>query len=86
MEEQKGADPKIIVGVQMTSIGVILIILGLTVFILSILSITGVIATANPWTPNIKTNSISSNSLITLSGVGFAIGGVVLLKRAKKHV
>jgi threonine/homoserine/homoserine lactone efflux protein len=85
MEEQKGADPKIIVAVQMTSIGTILIILGLTVFILSMLSMAGLIATANPWTTNIKTNSIISNALITLIGVGFAIGGVVLLKRAKKQ-
>ncbi|UCF43407.1 MAG: hypothetical protein JSV99_00295 [Planctomycetota bacterium] len=85
MEEKKGADPKIIVAVQMTSIGVILIILGLAVFILSMLSITGLSATANPWTPNIKTCSIISNGVITLIGVGFAIGGVVRLKRAKKQ-
>ncbi|UCC22336.1 MAG: hypothetical protein JSW23_11230 [Planctomycetota bacterium] len=85
MEEQKGADPKVIVGVQMTSIGVILIILGLSVFILSILSMTGRFATTNPWTPNIKTCSIISNAVITLIGVGFAIGGVARLKQAKKQ-
>jgi hypothetical protein len=86
MEQQKGADPKIIVAVQMTSIGVILIILGLAVFILSMLSITGRFATANPWTPNIKTCLMISIAVITLVGVGFAIGGVALLKRAKKQV
>ncbi|MHC4913105.1 MAG: hypothetical protein ACYTE5_08895 [Planctomycetota bacterium] len=85
MEERKGADPKIIVAIQMTSIGIILIILGLTVFILSMLSMAGLSPTPNPWTPNIKTSSIISNSLITLIGVGFAIGGVVCLKRAKKQ-
>jgi hypothetical protein len=85
MEERKGADPKIIVGIQMTSIGIILIILGLTVFILSMLSMAGLSPTPNPWTPNIKTCLIISIGLITLIGACFAIGGVVRLKQAKKQ-
>ncbi len=85
MEERKGADPKIIVAVQMTSIGIILIILGLTVFILSMLSMAGLSPTPNPWTPYLKTCSIISNVGITLLGVAFAIGGVVRFKQAKKQ-
>ncbi len=80
MEEQKGANPKIIVATQMTSIGVILIILGITVFILSPLD-----PAINPrMTPFIRMCSIISNSSITLVGVAFAIGGLIRFKRAKK--
>jgi hypothetical protein len=85
MEERKGADPKIIVAVQMTSIGIILIILGLSVFILSMLSMAGLSPTPNPWTPYIKMCSMISNGGITLLGVAFAIGGVVRFKQAKKQ-
>jgi len=80
MEEKKGADPKLIVAVQMLSIGIILIILGVTVFILSPLD-----QMVNPrMTPYIRMCSIISNTGITLIGVAFAIGGVVRYKRAKK--
>ena len=85
MEEKKGADPKIIVAVQMTSIGVILIILGLTVFVLSILTMAGTAPTDNPWTPYIKICSVISNGGITILGIAFAIGGVARFKRAKKQ-
>ncbi len=85
MEEVKGADPKIIVAVQMTSIGVILIILGLAVFVLSMLSMSGAVPTDNAWTPYIKTCSVISNTGIILLGVAFAIGGVARFKRAKKQ-
>lgn len=85
MEERKGADPKIIVAVQMTSIGVILIILGLVVFVLSMLSMAGSVPTDNVWTPYIKMCSVISNAGITLLGVAFAIGGVARFKRAKKQ-
>jgi hypothetical protein len=86
MEQEKGADPKIIVAVQMTSIGIILIILGLTVFVLSFISMSGLASTANPWTPYIKICAIISNSCITLLGIAFTIGGLVRHKRAKKNV
>lgn len=80
MEEKKGADPKVIVAVQMLSIGVILIVLGLTVFILSPLD-----STVNPrMSSYIRMCSIISNSGITILGVLFAIGGLVRYKRAKK--
>jgi len=85
MEQEKGADPKIIVAVQMTSIGIILIILGLTVFVLSFISMSGLASTANPWTPYIKICSIISNGSITLLGIAFTIGGLVRHKRAKKN-
>ena len=85
MDEKKGADPKVIVAVQMTSIGVILIILGLTVFVLSMLSMSGSVPTDNAWTPYIKTCSVISNTGIILLGVAFAIGGVARIKRAKKQ-
>lgn len=85
MEERKGADPKIIVAVQMTSIGVILIILGLTVFILSMLSMAGAVPTDNAWMPYIKMCSVISNVGITLLGVAFAIGGIARFKQAKKQ-
>jgi len=85
MEEKKGADPKIIVAVQMTSIGVILIILGLTVFVLSILTMAGTAPTDNAWTPYIRMCSVISNGGITILGIAFAIGGVARFKRAKKQ-
>jgi uncharacterized membrane protein len=84
MEEEKGANPKIIVAVQMTSIGVILMILGLTVFVLSMLSMAGSVPTDNPWTPYIKTCSVISNTGIILLGVAFAVGGIARFKQAKK--
>ena len=76
-EEKKGADPKLIVAVQMTSIGVILLILGATVFVLSILSLLGRVQTENPWTPYIAKCSIISNGAIILLGVAFALGGLI---------
>ncbi len=85
MEETKGANPKIIVAVQMTSIGVILIILGATVTILSLLSMSGVAETINPWTPYIKTCSHISNVAIILLGVVFLIGGIIRHKQVKSQ-
>lgn len=80
MEEQKGANPKIIVAVQMTSIGIILIILGITVFILSPLD-----PAVNPrMTPFIRVCSIISNGAIIFFGVLFALGGLIRFRRAKK--
>jgi hypothetical protein len=73
MEENKGADPKLIVAVQMTSIGVILIILGVAVFLLSPLD-----PAVNPrMTSYIRMCSIISNATITLLGVAFAVGGLI---------
>ena len=80
MEEKKGANPKIIVAVQMTSIGIILIILGITVFLLSPLD-----PLLNPrMTPFIRTCSIISNGTITVVGVLFAIGGLIRFRRTKR--
>ncbi len=74
-EKTKDADPNLIVAVQMLSIGIILIILGVTVFILSPIS------TMDPY---IRICSVLSNGSITLMGVFFAIGGFIRYKRAKK--
>jgi len=76
-EEKKGADPKLIVAVQMTSIGVVLVILGTTVFVISLLSLLGLVQTSNPWTPYIAKCSIISNGAIILIGVAFALGGLI---------
>lgn len=80
MEEQKGANPKLIVAVQMTCIGIILIILGITAFLLSPLD-----PLVNPrMTPSIQMWSVISNGSMTILGVVFTIGGLVLHSRAKK--
>ena len=80
MEEYKGANPKLIVAVQMTSIGIILIILGITAFILSPLD-----PLVNPkMTPTIQMWSVISNSSMTILGVVFAIGGLIRHAQAKK--
>ena len=74
-KDKKGADPKLILAVQMLSIGIILIILGVTVFLLSPLE---------PMDPYIRKMSLISNSVITFLGLAFAIGGFVKLKKLKK--
>ncbi len=80
MEEQKGANPKLIVAVQMVSIGIILIVLGITAFILSPLD-----PLVNPrMTPSIAMWSVISNSSMTILGVVFAIAGLIRHARAKK--
>ena len=75
MEEKKGADPKLIVAVQMLSIGIILTILGFTVFILSPIS---------RMEPFIRVCSIVSNGSITCIGLFFSIGGLIRYKRVKR--
>jgi cytochrome c oxidase subunit IV len=75
MEEKKGADPKHIVAIQMLSIGVILLILGLIVFFLSPIRFMA---------PYFRISSLISNTSIILAGLGFAIGGFIRLKRLKK--
>ncbi len=75
MEKKKGANPKLIVAVQMLSIGIILIILGFTVFILSLLS---------RMEPFIRVYSIMSNGSIICIGLFFAIGGLIRYKHVKR--
>jgi low affinity Fe/Cu permease len=75
MEEKKGADPKKIVAVQMLSIGAVLFLFGLIVFVLSPLG---------RMTPVIRTWSLASNISIIAVGLFFAIGGFIRFKRAKR--
>lgn len=75
MEKKKGADPKLIVAVQMTSIGIILIILGITVFLLSPI---------RAMEPFIRLASIISNSSITAVGLFFAVWGFIRYRRVKR--
>jgi len=75
MEEKKGADPKLIVAIQMLSIGIILLILGIAVLILSPL---------RTMASFLRLNSLISTGSIILVGLAFAIGGYIRLKRVKK--
>lgn len=75
MEDKKGANPELIVAVQMLSIGVILLILGLVVLILS--------PTAR-MEPFIRSAFLISMGSIILVGLFFAVGGILRYARAKK--
>jgi len=75
MEEKKSVDPKLIVAIQMFSIGIILLILGVLVLVLSPI---------RSMVPFIRASSLISNGSIILVGLGFSIGGYIRLKRLKK--
>lgn len=75
MEERSAADPKIIVAVQMLSIGIILVILALAVFFVSPIT---------KMMPFIRLTFIISVSCIFLVGLSFSIGGIIRYKKAKK--
>ena len=75
MEERKSADPKIIVAVQMLSIGIILIILAAATFFISPVA---------KMMPFIRLTFIISISCIFLVGVSFFIGGIIRYKKAKR--
>jgi Na+/phosphate symporter len=75
MEEKKGADPKLIVAVQMLSIGAILLVLGIVTFLLS---------PVRSMEPFIRLTFLISMGSIVAVGVGFGISGAVRYRRAKK--
>jgi len=75
MEEKKGADPNLIVAVQMLSIGIILLVLGIVTFLLSPVS---------RMEPFIRLTFLISMGSIVAVGAGFGIGGAVRYRRAKK--
>lgn len=75
MEERSAADPKIIVAVQMLSIGIILVILAVAVFLLS---------PVTRMMPFIRLTFIISVSCIFLVGLSFSIGGIIRYKKAKR--
>jgi len=76
MEERRRADPKMIIAVQMLSIGVILFILGLTVSLLSPVS---------RMEPYIRMTFLISVGSILLVGILFSIGGIIRYKRVKRR-
>jgi nitrate reductase gamma subunit len=71
----KGANPKLIVAVQMLSIGIILLVLGLVTFILSPLA---------KMDPFIRLTFLISMASIIAVGLAFGVGGGILYRRAKK--
>jgi Na+/phosphate symporter len=75
MEEKKGADPRLIVAVQMLSIGAILLVLTIVTFLL-----TPVIRME----PFMRLTFLISMGCIIAVGVGFGISGAVRYRRAKK--
>lgn len=75
MEERSGADPKTIVAVQMLSIGIILVILAVAVFLLS--PVTKMMSF-------IRLTFVVSISCIFLVGLSFFIGGIIRYKKAKR--
>jgi hypothetical protein len=70
-----GADPKLIVAVQMLSIGIILLVLGLVTLILSPFA---------KMDPFIRLTFVISMGGIIAVGLAFGIGGGILYRRAKK--
>jgi nitrate reductase gamma subunit len=74
-EEYKGVNPKLVIAVQMLCIGIVLLILGITVFLLSPI---------RAMEPFIRTQSLISNGSISLVGIAFTIGGFFRLKKVKK--
>ena len=74
-EEKKGADPKLIVTVQMLSIGIILLILGLVVLFVSPL---------RSMDHFVRLTFLISEASIIIVGLAFAIGGGIRYKRAKR--
>lgn len=73
-DENKGSNPKLIVAVQMLCIGIVLLILGTTVILIS---------PVKTMTPLFRLWSWTSNGSIVLSGAAFAAGGLIRYKRAK---
>jgi hypothetical protein len=70
-----GANPKLIVAVQMLSIGIILLVLGLVTFSLS------PVARMEPF---VRLTFVISMGAIIAVGLAFGIGGGILYRRAKK--
>lgn len=73
--EPEGADPKLIVAVQMLSIGIILVILGLVTFFLS--PVAGM-------EPFIRLTFLLSMGAIVAVGLAFGIAGGILYRRNRK--
>lgn len=75
MEENKGANPKLIVAVQMLSIGIILLILG---FVVLVVSDIGAMERV------IRLTFIISMGSIIFVGLCFAVGGILRYLRVKR--
>jgi hypothetical protein len=77
MEDQNNdTNPKLIVAVQMLCIGIVLLVLGLAVTVLSPLG---------KMTPTFRFWSIASNGSIILAGLGFTIGGIIRHRKVKSQ-
>ena len=74
-EEYKGADPKLLVAIQMIAVGIILLILGVTVFLLSPLG---------KMAPFIRLCSLLTNSSLIVTGLLFWLGGYFRLRKVKQ--
>ena len=72
--EPQTTNPKLIVAVQMLCIGIVLLILGIAVTLMS---------PVKSMTPLFRTWSILSNGSIILTGLAFTIGGVLRHRRIK---
>jgi hypothetical protein len=77
MDNPKGANPKLLLAVQMLLIGLVLVILGLTVFWLSPLS---------QMEPFMRKMSWLSDLSIILVGLAFTIGGLVKYRKVKLEI
>ncbi len=75
MKESQGADPKLIVAVQMLSIGLILLILAGVVLLLS---------PVGRMESFIRLTFLLSMGSILLVGLGFAIAGAIRYRRARR--
>lgn len=74
-EQPQGADPRLLVAIQMISIGIILLVIGVTVFLLSPLG---------KMTPFIRLCSVLTNSSMVVTGLLFGLGGYFRLRKVKK--
>jgi hypothetical protein len=77
MNTNKGADPRLLLAVQMLLIGLVLVILGTVVLILSPIS---------QMPPFIRKMALLSDLSIILVGTAFTVGGLIKLKRVKPEM
>lgn len=75
MEAKKGANPELIVAVQMLSIGVILLILGLAVLFVS---------SPQSMAPFVRLAFLLSVGSIICVGLAFGLGGILRFKKARR--
>jgi len=72
--DNNATNPKLIVAVQMLCIGIVLLVLGAAVIVMSPIG---------RMTPTFRIWSIISNGSIILAGLGFTIGGLLRYRKVK---